>query len=193
MKLMKKNILVLILPILLVSGLSFVNPENKIETKTSPKPLATAERKANLEAKKKWEATPEGKKFNAWEASPEGEKVQASATKIMKSIKDFTDMEAVVTSLSLPPGSRLGVGVMVNIDGNDYILAIRIDASEKNDYNYKKGYQQLHSLKVNDRIIIRSRNVSKAPKYNYAIIAGDYVERDKKVLFKRDLSKKDNC
>ncbi len=190
---MKKNILVLILPILLVSGLSFVNPENKIETKTSPKPLATAERKANLEAKKKWEATPEGKKFNAWEASPEGEKVQASATKIMKSIKDFTDMEAVVTSLSLPPGSRLGVGVMVNIDGNDYILAIRIDASEKNDYNYKKGYQQLHSLKVNDRIIIRSRNVSKAPKYNYAIIAGDYVERDKKVLFKRDLSKKDNC
>lgn len=193
MKLMKKNILVLILPILLVSGLSFVNPENKIETKTSPKPLATVERKVNLEAKKKWEATPEGKKFNAWETSPEGEKVQASAIKIMKSIKDFSDMEGVVTSLSLPPGSRLGVGVMVNIDGDDYILAIRIDASEKNDYNYKKGYQQLHSLKVNDRIIIRSRNVSKAPKYNYAIIAGDYVERDKKVLFKRDLSKKDNC
>ncbi len=190
---MKKNILVLILPILLVSGLSFVNPENKIETKTSPKPLATVERKVNLEAKKKWEATPEGKKFNAWETSPEGEKVQASAIKIMKSIKDFSDMEGVVTSLSLPPGSRLGVGVMVNIDGDDYILAIRIDASEKNDYNYKKGYQQLHSLKVNDRIIIRSRNVSKAPKYNYAIIAGDYVERDKKVLFKRDLSKKDNC
>ena len=193
MKLMKKNILVLILPILLVSGLSFVNPENKIETKTSPKPLATVERKVNLEAKKKWEATPEGKKFNAWETSPEGEKVQASAIKIMKSIKDFSDMEGVVTSLSLPPGSRLGVGVMVNIDGDDYILAIRIDASEKNDYNYKKGYQQLHSLKVNDRIIIRSRNVSKAPKYNNAIITGDYVERDKKVLFKRDLSKKDNC
>lgn len=190
---MKKNILVLILPLLLVSGLSFVNPENKIETKTSPKPLATAERKANLEAKKKWEATSEGKKFKSWETSPEGEKVQASAIKIMKSIKDFSDMEGVVTSLSLPPGSRLGVGVMVNIDGDDYILAIRIDESARNDYNYTHGYQQLHSLKVNDRIIIRSRNVSKAPKYNYAIIAGDYVERDKKVLFKRDLSKKDNC
>lgn len=183
----------MILPILLVSGLSFVNPENKIETKTSPKPLATAERKANLEAKKKWEATPEGKKFNAWEASPEGEKVQASATKIMKSIKDFTNMEAVVTSLSLPPGSRLGVGVMINIDGNDYILAIHIDASARNDYNYTHGYQQLHSLKVNDKIIIRSHNVSKAPKYNYAIIAGDYVERNRKILFKRNPRKDDGC
>jgi hypothetical protein len=31
-------------------------------------------------------------------------------------------MEAFVTSLSLPPGSRLGFGVMVRINGDDYIL-----------------------------------------------------------------------
>jgi hypothetical protein len=193
MKLMKKNIFVLFLPLLLVSGLLIANPDNKNEKKVSSKSLTTDVRKANLEAKKKWESTPEGKKFKGWEASPEGEKVQASATKIMKSIKDFTDMEAVVTSLSLPPGSRLGVGVMVNIDGDDYILAINIGRPERNDYNYTRGYQQLHSLKVNDKIIIRSHNVSKAPKYNYAIIAGDYVERDKKVLFKRNPGKEDGC
>jgi len=190
---MKKNIFVLFLPLLLVSGLLIANPDNKNEKKVSSKSLTTDVRKANLEAKKKWESTPEGKKFKGWEASPEGEKVQASATKIMKSIKDFTDMEAVVTSLSLPPGSRLGVGVMVNIDGDDYILAINIGRPERNDYNYTRGYQQLHSLKVNDKIIIRSHNVSKAPKYNYAIIAGDYVERDKKVLFKRNPGKEDGC
>ncbi len=190
---MKKNIFVLFLPLLLVSGLLIANPDNKNEKKVSSKSLTTDVRKANLEAKKKWESTSEGKKFKGWEASPEGEKVQASATKIMKSIKDFTDMEAVVTSLSLPPGSRLGVGVMVNIDGDDYILAINIGRPERNDYNYTRGYQQLHSLKVNDKIIIRSHNVSKAPKYNYAIIAGDYVERDKKVLFKRNPGKEDGC
>ena len=189
---MKKNILVLILPILLVSGLTFANSINKIETKTSPKSLSTEVRKVNLDARKKWEATQEGKKFKSWEASPEGEKVQESAIKIMNSIKNYSDMEGVVTSLSLPPGSRLGVGVMVNIDGDDYILAINIDPSEKNSYNYQNGYQQLHSLKVNDRIKIRSHFVSKAPKYNYAIIAGDYVERDKKVLFKRN-PRKDGC
>jgi hypothetical protein len=82
---------------------------------------------------------------------------------------------------------------MVNIDGDDYILAINIGRPERNDYNYTRGYQQLHSLKVNDKIIIRSHNVSKAPKYNYAIIAGDYVERDKKVLFKRNPGKEDGC
>src|SRR5437762_12870446 len=46
-----------------------------------------------------------------------------------------TYMEAVVTSLSLPPGSR-GFGVMVRINGYDYILSFgRENANE---------FQQLH-------------------------------------------------
>jgi len=43
----------------------------------------------------------------------------------------------------------------------------------------------LHSLKVNDKIIIRSHSVSWAPKYSYPIVSGDYVERDSKIIYKR--------
>lgn len=89
-------------------------------------------------------------------------------------------MEAVVTSLSLPPGSRAGFGVMVRINGYDYILSFgRENANE---------FQQLHSLKVNDKIIIRSQSVFSAlytSNYSYAIISGDYVERDGKIIYKR--------
>ena len=86
-------------------------------------------------------------------------------------------MEAVVTSLSLPPGSRLGFGVMARINGEDYILTFGLENSNE--------FQQLHSLKVNDKIIIRSHSVSWAPKYSYPIVSGDYVERDSKIIYKR--------
>jgi hypothetical protein len=92
-------------------------------------------------------------------------------------------MEAVVTSLSLPPGSRLGFGVMVRIDGDDYILNFEPEKSQ---------LEQLHSLKVADKIIIKSRSVSHAPKYSYPIVRGDYVERDGKVIFKR-VPRKGGC
>ena len=88
-------------------------------------------------------------------------------------------MEGVVTSLSLPPGARLGFGVMVRIDGDEYILAFGPEQSDN------KEFQQLHSLKVNDRIIIKSRGVSHAPKYAYPIVSGDYIERDSKIIYKR--------
>jgi hypothetical protein len=58
--------------------------------------------------------------------------------------------------------------------------------------NVKNDFEQLHSLKVNDKIIIRSHNVSCAPKYSYLIIAGDYVERDSKIMYKR-APRKDGC
>ncbi|MFM2359472.1 MAG: hypothetical protein RLY16_1465, partial [Bacteroidota bacterium] len=63
----------------------------------------------------------------------------------------------------------------------DYILTLGVmpTGDTKNDY------EQLKSLKVNDKIIIKSRNVSYAPKYAYPIVAGDYVERDGKLLYKR--------
>ena len=173
---MKKVIYALILPLVVVSGLVFANREMKNETskKSTPKPLSAAERKAEL---KKWEATPDGIKYKKWEASPEGKKVLAGAAKIRKHISAFTNMEAVVTSLSLPPGSRLGFGVMVRINGDDYILSFGMENSNE--------FQQLHSLKVNDKIIIRSRSVSHAPKYSYPIVSGDYVERDSKIIYKR--------
>lgn len=173
---MKKVIYALILPLIVVSGLVFANREIKNETseKEATKPPSAAERDAE---RKKWEATPEGIKFKRWEASPEGQKVLAGAAKIRKQVSDSTNMEAVVTSLSLPPGSRLGFGVMARIDGVDYILSF---GSENNN-----EFQQLRDLKVNDKIIIRSHGVSYAPKYAYPIVSGNYVERDSKMIYKR--------
>ncbi len=172
---MKKVIYALILPLVVVSGLVFANREIKNETseKSTPKPPSAAEMKAGRE---RWEATPDGIKFKKWETSPAGKKVYAAEAKIRKHIKDSTNMEAVVTSLSLPPGSRLGFGVMIRINGDDYILKFEPEKSQ---------LEQLHSLKVNDRIIIRSQSVSHAPKYSYPIISGDYVERDSKTIYKR--------
>jgi hypothetical protein len=133
--------------------------------------------------RKKWEATPDGINFKKWEASPAGKKVYSAEAKIRKHLKDFTNMEAVVTSLSLPPGSRLGFGVMVRINCDDYIVKFEPEKSQ---------LEQLHSLKVNDKINIRSHNVSHAPKYLYPIISGDYVERDGKEIFKR-VPRKGGC
>ncbi len=179
---MKKIIYTLILSLVVVSGLVFANREIKNETskKITPKPLSAAEREAEL---KKWEATPEGIKYKKWEVSPAGQKVYAAEAKIRKNITDSTNMEGVVTSLSLPPGSRLGFGVMVRINNDDYILNFAPEKSQ---------LEQLHSLQVNDKIIIRSRNVSHAPKYAYPIVAGDYVERDSKLIYQR-VPRKDGC
>jgi hypothetical protein len=175
---MKKIIYVLILPLVVVSGLVFANREikNEASEKSIPKPLSAAERKAAL---KKWEATPDGIMYKKWEASPAGKKVYAGEAKIRESIRNYTNMEGVVTSLSLPPGSRLGFGVMVRINGDDYILSFGPEKSDDNEF------QQLHSLKVNDKIIIKSHGVSHAPKYSYPIVSGDYVERDSKIIYKR--------
>lgn len=181
---MKKIICALILPLVVVSGLVFANHEIKngaSESATSKLPSA-AERKAAL---KKWEATPDGIKYKKWEASPEGKKVYAGEAKIRKHIRAFTNMEAVVTSLSLPPGSRLGFGVMVRINDDDYILAFGPEKSDKNSLNFNNEFQSLHNLKVNDKISIKSHSVSHAPKYLYPIISGDYVERDSNVIYKR--------
>jgi len=179
---MKKVIYSLILLLVVVSGLVFASREIKNETskKSTPKPLSAAERNAEL---KKWEATPDGIKYKKWEASPEGKKVLAGSAKIRKHISAFTNMEAVVTSLSLPPGSRLGFGVMARIDGVDYIVKFEPEKSQ---------LKQLQSLKVNDKIIIKSHSVSHAPKYAYPIVSGEYVERDSKVIFKR-VPRKGGC
>jgi hypothetical protein len=177
-----KKVIYALIPLAVVSGLVLANREIKNENskKSTPKPLSAAEMKAGRE---KWEATPDGINFKKWEASPAGKKVYAAEAKIRKHISDSTKMEAVVTSLSLPPGSRLGFGVMVRINGDDYIVKFEPEKSQ---------LEQLHSLKVDDKIIIKSRTVSHAPKYSYPIIWGDYVERDSKIIFKR-VPRKGGC
>lgn len=183
---MKKVIYALILPLVVVSGLVFANRESKPEVaekpipKTIPKPISAAEKEA---AMKEWYTTPGGIAYKNWEASPEGKKVFAGIANISKQIRDSSNMEAIVTSLSLPPGSRLGFGVMVMINDVDYIVKFDPEQSQ---------LALLQSLKVNDKIIIRSQNVSHAPKYAYPIVTGDYVERDGKIIFKR-LPRKGGC
>jgi hypothetical protein len=147
--------------------------KNETSEKSIPKPLSAAERDAE---RKRWEATPDGIRYKKWEASPAGKKVHAAEAKIRNQTSAFTNIEAVVTSLSLPPGSRLGFGVMARINGDDYILSFAPEKSQ---------LEQLQSLKVNDKIIIRSHSVSHAPKYAYPIVSGDYVERDGKIIYKR--------
>jgi hypothetical protein len=177
---MKKIMYVLIVPLVVASGLVFANRQIKNETsnKPTPTPLSAAQIKAIRE---KWEATPEGIYFKDWEASAAGKKVYAAEAKIRKQIHDSTNMEAVVTSLSLPSGSRVGFGVMVRIKGDEYILSF----GPEHDNEFKS----LHGLNVNDKLIIRSHGVSHAPKYAYPIVAGNYVERDSKILYKRALRK----
>ncbi|SHM64810.1 hypothetical protein SAMN05444266_109331 [Chitinophaga jiangningensis] len=174
---MKKAIYALILPLVVISGLVFAYDDITKGTakKSTPKPHTAEEIKAE---RKRWETTPAGIMFKQWEASPEGNKVLSAAAKIGKEVRDAANMEAVVTSLTLPPGSRVGFGLMVSIKGNDYILSF----GAENAYN---EFQQLHTLKVNDKIILRSRGVSYAPKYPYPIVFADYVERDSKIIYKR--------
>ncbi len=173
---MKKLIYVLFLPLIVVGGLVFANREIKKETtKVSlRKKLTAAEMKA---ARKQWEASPDGINYKKWEASAAGKKVYASEAKIRKQISTFANMEAVITSLSLPAGSRVGFGVMANINGEDFILSFGPLKSNE--------FQQLHSLKVNDKILVKSHFLSHAPKYTYPIISGDYVVRDNKVIYNR--------
>ncbi|MFY7693828.1 MAG: hypothetical protein ACOVRE_02410 [Sediminibacterium sp.] len=146
----------------MLSNLAFANNESKLDNKA---------------ALKKWEATPEGIFFKKWESSAAGKKVYASEARIRKSIKEYSNMEAIVTSLTLPAGSRLGYGVMVRIKDEDFILSF--GPALKNEFD------QIRGLKVNDKIVIKSHSVSHAPKYAYPIVAGDYVEREGKLLYKR--------
>ena len=52
-----------------------------------------------------------------------------------------------------------------------------------------KDFQKLKSLKVNDKIIVRSRSAGYSYNHPNLIISSDYIARNNKVLFKRDVSK----
>jgi hypothetical protein len=56
-----------------------------------------------------------------------------------------------------------------------------------------KEFENLKNLKVNDTILIKSRSAGLSPNHPYLILSGDYISQNKKVLFKRDLSKNNRC
>jgi len=186
MKNLKRITYVLILPLVVVSGLVFANRENKDENKPSSKPLSNAEKKARqIEDRKKWEATPDGLNYIKWEASPEGKKVSASHDKIRNYIKDFSNMEAVVTSVTFQrPNAKPSAPkwLIVRINGEEYMM--QFDAKE---------FQQLSSLRVNDKIIVKSHSAGYSPNHPYLIVSGDYIEQNNKLLFKRDFNKNNGC
>lgn len=182
---MKKNTSVLILLLAVVSELVFTNCEVKNETKLSQKQSSVADRKANLDARKKWEASPDGIKYKKWEVSPAGIKVHASHDKIRKYIKSFTNMEAVVTSVTFQRENAKSTGpkwLIVSINGEQYMMQF-----PPNDF------QKLNSLRVNDKIIVRSRSAGYSSNHPYLIISGDYIARNNEILFKRDFSKNNGC
>ena len=182
----KKNVIyALILPLVVLSGLAFANREINDGTERSPQPLAIADKKACLDGRKKWEASPDGVKYKEWEVSPEGKKVHASHDKIRKHIKDSTNMEAVVTSVTFQRANAKSSGskwLIVKINGEEYMMQF-----------IAKDFQQLKSLKVNDKITLRSRSAGYSPNHPYLIISGDYIEQNNKILFKRDFSKNNRC
>ncbi|WP_291108065.1 hypothetical protein [Flavobacterium sp. UBA6195] len=186
---MKKTIYVLIFSLVVISGFVFsfstfanssdANSEIEIDTKISSKPLY------NLEKRKKWEASPDGIKFNDWKNSPEGKKVQGSYDKIKKEIEAYAEMEAVVTSVTfqLPttnPSSPKWL--VVKINDEDYMMQF-----------IPEDFQKLNSLKVNDKIIIKSRSAGFSNNHPYLILSSNYIEHNNTVLFERDLSKNDGC
>ena len=180
---MKKIVFAFLLPLITLSALGYTigGVKNDMPKKSISKPISDKDNKAAL---KKWESTPDGIAFKKWEESAAGKKVYAGEAKIRKSIREFTNMEALVSNLSLPPVSRLGFGMMVKINGEEYILSFGPELN--------KEFERLHNLKVGDEIIIRSHSVSHAPKYTYPIVAGDYIELGGKVLYKR-VPKKGGC
>ncbi|MBE9577080.1 hypothetical protein [Flavobacterium proteolyticum] len=181
---MKKTIYVLIFSLVVISGFvfsfsTFANSEIKNDTKISSKPLS------NLEKRKKWEASPDGIKFNEWKDSPEGKKVQASYEKIKNEINAYAEMEAVVTSVTfqLPTTNPSSPKWLVmKINDEDYMMQF-----------IPEDFQKLNSLKVNDKIIIKSRSAGFSNNHPYLILSSNYIEYNNKVLFERDLSKNDGC
>lgn len=182
---MKKILYMLILPLIVVTGLVVANREIKNETKPSVKPLSMADKKAQVNERKKWEASPDGIKYKEWEVSAEGKKVHASYDKIKESIKSFSSMEAVVTSVTFqrvgakPSGPKW---LIVTINDQEYMMQF-----------IPKEFEQLKSLKVDDKIIVKSRSAGLSPNHPYLILSSDYIEQNNKILFKRDFSKGNKC
>jgi hypothetical protein len=182
---MKKTIYLLTLALTLLSGVVLANCEMKNEDNSPKKPSSIADKKANEKARKKWEGSPDGKRYMAWKVSPLGKKVQASYEKIKPSLKAFSKMEAVVTCMNYQRPSTNNSGpkwLIVEINGERYMMQF-----------IPKEFELLKDLKVNDKITIKSRSAGLSDNHPHLILSSDYIEHNNKVLFERDLSKNNGC
>jgi len=155
------------------------------ENNHQAQPLSLQKEKVSNSALKKWQESPEGKKYLTWKGSPAGKKVQASYEKIKPYIKRYANMEAVVTSVTFRRENTSNSSpkwLIVSINGEKYMMQFSM-----------KGFEQLKSLSVNDKIIVRSRNAYISHNHPYLIISGDYISYNNKVLFKRDIDNKKRC
>lgn len=94
-------------------------------------------------------------------------------------------MEAVVTSVTFQRENAQSGGpkwLNVEIEGETYMMQF-----------IPKEFEQLKSLKANDKIIVRSRSAGFSHNHPYLILSSDYIAKDDKVLFKRDFSKNNRC
>jgi hypothetical protein len=176
MKDMYKILFTMLLVAVVVSSVAVANRNGKKEPfkKAMQKPLNAEEMKA---ARKKWEASPDGIEYKKWENSPEGKKVDASYEKIKKHFKDFSDMEAVVTSVTFQRENVQSASpkwLIVKIEGETYMMQF-----------IPKEFESLKSLKVNDKIIVRSRSAGFSHNHPYLILSSDYIAKENKVVFKR--------
>jgi hypothetical protein len=169
-----KKIIYALIALFMLSSTVYANREVKL----NQKPILATEKKAAL---KKWESSPDGIQYKKWQTSSAGKKVQASYTKIKNSIKTFAPMEAVVTSVTFKrPNTNASAPkwLIVQIEGEEYMMQY-----------ISKDFEKLKSLKVNDKITVKSRSAGLSPNHPYLILSGDYIAKDNTVLFKRDLSK----
>lgn len=188
---MKKVTYALILSLVVMGGLGFANREIKNDTSRKPslKPLTAVDKLAHRDDRKKWEASPDGIRYKKWETSPDGIKAHASADKIRKHIKAFANMDAVITSISRPSGSSGAFGLMVKIHDDEYIVNYLPEKSDWNLMKLNNELEQLNSLKVNDKVVIKSRSAGYLGKGSHLVLSGDYIERDGKIIFKREVRK----
>lgn len=181
---MKKISCVLFLPLIVLGTLQFTNCENN--SKPIPKHLLQKEEKTKiLEERRKWEASPDGVKYKEWEASLEGKKIHTSYNKIKSNITSFKNMEAIVSSVTFKRENANTSGpkwLLVSINNETYMLQF-----------IEKDFEKLKSLKVNDKIIIKSRSAGFSNNHPYLILSSDYISKDNKILFMRDISKNKGC
>jgi hypothetical protein len=72
-------------------------------------------------------------------------------------------------------------------------LIVKIDSEEYMMQFIPKEFKAFSSLKVNDKIIVKSHSASYSHNHPYLILSSDYIEQNNKVLFKRDLTKNKGC
>lgn len=181
----QKTINYFVLVPLAVLSLLVVSCNQKKESKPAPKPGSAAEKKAMQLQRKKWEASPDGKMYLAWQASAAGKKVRASYTKIAPKLTNFSEMEAVVTSVTFDRENANSLGpkwLLVQIDNEQYMLQFS-----------PKEFRSLSKLNVNDKIIIKSHSAGFSHNHPYLILSSDYLVQQNKVLFTRKANKNNKC